>query len=72
MNEDKSSTVLVQPLQSPHQIRLPGFIATEAIGFGDLIKRTTSHFGIQPCDSCLRRADQLNRWIVFVGRELNQ
>jgi hypothetical protein len=51
-----------------HQVRLPGFITDEEIGLGDLIKRTTSYFGIQPCGGCGRRADALNRWLVFTNR----
>jgi len=52
----------------PRRVRLPGFIADEEIGLGDLIKRTTSYFGIQPCGGCGRRADALNRWMVFTNR----
>jgi hypothetical protein len=48
-----------------HKVRLPGFIAYENIGLGDVIKRTTSYFGLQPCRGCKRRADALNRWMVF-------
>ncbi|HMJ07703.1 MAG TPA: hypothetical protein VK468_01780 [Pyrinomonadaceae bacterium] len=53
---------------SPNQVRLPGFITDEEIGLGDVIKRTTSYFGIKPCGACGRRADALNRWLVFTGR----
>ena len=49
----------------PHRVRLPGFITDEEIGLGDVIKRATSYFGIQPCDGCKRRAAALNRWMVF-------
>ena len=54
---------------SPHRVRLPGFITDEEVGFGDVIKRTTSYFGIKPCGGCGRRADALNRWVVFTGRK---
>ena len=54
---------------SPHRLRLPGFISDEEIGLGDVIKRTTSYFGIQPCVGCGRRADALNRWLVFTNRQ---
>ena len=54
---------------SPHRLRLPGFITDEEIGLGDVIKRTTSYFGIQPCVGCGRRADALNRWLVFTNRQ---
>ena len=49
----------------PHRVRLPGFITDEEIGLGDVIKRTTSYFGIQPCGGCEQRAATLNRWMVF-------
>jgi len=49
----------------PHRVRLPGFITDEEIGLGDVIKRATSYFGIQPCGGCERRAAALNRWMVF-------
>ena len=49
----------------PHRVRLPGFITDEEIGLGDVIKRATSYFGIQPCGGCERRAAALNRWLVF-------
>jgi hypothetical protein len=44
--------------------RLPGFTAKE-VGLGDIIKHTTSAFGIRPCVGCERRAAALNRWVVF-------
>lgn len=53
---------------SPHQIRLPGFISDEEIGLGDVIKRATSYIGIQPCGGCEQRAATLNRWLVFTKR----
>lgn len=54
---------------SPHRVRLPGFIPDEEIGLGDVIKRTTSYFGIQPCGACGRRAAALNGWLVFTHRK---
>lgn len=50
----------------PHKVRLPGFISEE-IGLGDVVKRATSAFGIKTCGGCARRADALNRWLVFSG-----
>lgn len=50
---------------STHRVRLPGFITDEEMGLGDVIKRTTSYFGILPCEGCERRAAALNRWMVF-------
>ena len=43
----------------PHRVRLPGFITEEEIGLGDVVKRTTSYFGIKPCGGCERRAARL-------------
>ena len=42
--------------RQPRKVRLPGFITDEEIGLGDVIKRTTSYLGIQPCGGCERRA----------------
>jgi hypothetical protein len=52
----------------PHRVRLPGFVTDEEIGLGDVIKRATSYLGVQPCGGCGRRADVLNRWLVFTSR----
>jgi hypothetical protein len=54
---------------APHRVRLPGFITGEEIGLGDVIKRTTSYIGIRACGGCHRRADVLNRWMVFTNRD---
>lgn len=54
---------------APHRLRMPGFIADDEIGLGDVVKRATSYFGIQPCAGCGRRADALNRWLVFTKRQ---
>jgi hypothetical protein len=51
----------------PLQIRLPGFIAEEDIGLGDVVKRVTYSLGIKPCGGCEQRAATLNRWISFTG-----
>ena len=55
--------------QPSHQVRLPGFIADEEIGLGDVIKRATSYLGIKPCGGCERRAAALNRWVGFTNRK---
>ena len=44
-------------IRCPDKEHLPprtpaGFITDEEIGLGDVIKRTTSYFGIQPCGGC--------------------
>lgn len=54
--------------RQPYRVRLPGFVAENDIGLGDVIKRATSAFGIRPCGGCERRAETLNRWLVFSGR----
>jgi hypothetical protein len=54
-----------QEKHNPFQARLPGFLIEEEIGLGDLIKRATYAIGIKPCGGCQKRADALNRWMVF-------
>jgi hypothetical protein len=51
--------------RKPYRVRLPGFIADEEVGLGDVIKRATYAMGIKPCGGCERRAAALNRWMVF-------
>jgi hypothetical protein len=48
-----------------HRVRLPGFIAEEEIGLGDLVKRATHFAGVKPCGGCEKRAAALNRWMTF-------
>jgi hypothetical protein len=48
-----------------HRVRLPGFLAEEEIGLGDVIKRVTYAIGIKPCAGCESRAATLNRWVTF-------
>lgn len=55
----------------PRRVRLPGFLVDDEIGLGDVIKRTSSYFGIQPCGGCGHRAVALNRWLVFTNRKSN-
>ena len=52
----------------PYRVRLPGFIAEEDVGLGDVVKRVTRTLGIRPCGGCERRAAALNSWLVFTGR----
>lgn len=64
----KASESNDSPDQSEHpsyRVRLPGFITDEEIGVGDVVKRATSYFGIQPCGGCEHRAAALNRWMIF-------
>jgi hypothetical protein len=53
---------------APFRVRLPGFIANEEMGLGDVIKRATSYVGIRPCRGCEGRAATLNRRVVFTPR----
>lgn len=54
--------------QKPRQVRLPGFVADEPVGLGDVVKRATSAAGISPCGGCAQRARQLDSWLAFTGR----
>jgi hypothetical protein len=49
------------------RVRLPGFIAHDDVGLGDVIKRATYAVGIRPCNGCEQRAAVFNRWLVFSG-----
>jgi hypothetical protein len=61
------------PANAPHRVRLPGFVSDDdEIGLGDVIKRTASYLGIQPCAGCDRRATAMNRWLVFARRRPNR
>jgi hypothetical protein len=69
MIEKKSTDSAPAPTNGqPNRVRLPGFIADEDIGLGDLIKRATYMVGIKPCGGCESRAAALNRWFVVGGR----
>ena len=57
----------VSPELEPFRVRLPGFLV-EDIGLGDAIKRATAYLGVSPCGGCERRAQALNRRVVFSGR----
>lgn len=65
--EELEESQVNRPERAPYNVRLPGFITTEVIGLGDVIKHATSTFGIKPCGSCEQRAAVLNRWLIFVG-----
>lgn len=54
--------------ERPMRVRLPGFVSDEDVGLGDVLKRATSGIGVRPCGGCLRRAEALNRRLVFTGR----
>lgn len=53
----------------PLDVRLPGFVADEPLGLGEVMKRATSVAGIRPCGGCAQRAARLNSWVAFTGRK---
>jgi hypothetical protein len=63
--QDENPTERGEVQSKPYQVRLPGFVADEAIGLGDVVQRATYAMGIKPCGGCERRAAALNRWMVF-------
>lgn len=69
MTQDDSAAEEIQPSRMPYQVRIPGFNAEVEMGLGDVIKRATSLAGIRPCKPCSRRASNLNRLLVFRGRQ---
>ncbi len=50
------------------RVHLPGFVMSEDVGLGDVLKRATSAVGVNPCGGCVRRAAALNRWLIFSRR----
>jgi hypothetical protein len=56
------------PPQKTRHVRLPGFVPDDPVGLGDVIKRATSAVGIKPCGGCAKRAERLNKRVVFTGK----
>ena len=54
-------------MNRPLRVRLPGFLVEGETGLGDVIKRATAAAGGRPCGGCERRAQALNRRVVFSG-----
>lgn len=48
----------------PREIRVP-FLGQQA-GLGSVVTRLTSAVGIPPCGGCKKRAEELDRRVVFV------
>jgi hypothetical protein len=70
MTANKDATGQPSPHQ-PHPVRLPGFMMPdeeEEVGLGEVIKRATAAVGIRPCSGCQRRAQALDRRVVFRRR----
>ena len=63
LNESTQGGIVQPNLQSaeepqpPHIVRLPRFIVNEPIELGQIVRRITMAVGVQPCDSCDKRAD---------------
>jgi hypothetical protein len=60
-----------EPRPEPVRVRLPGFLADQEVGLGDVIKTATTHLGLKPCGGCQKRAAALNRRVVVYGRQRN-
>jgi hypothetical protein len=63
--QDENLNAKDRAQSTPYQVRLPGFIADDAVGLGDVVQRMSYAMGIKPCGGCERRAAVLNRWMVF-------
>ena len=63
--QDENPAAKEEPHSKPYQVRLPGFIADDAVGLGDIVQRAAYAMGIKPCGGCERRTAALNRWIAF-------
>jgi hypothetical protein len=63
MNENHTTKNATK--SNSHMVKLPGFISEDVIGLGDVVKIATYAMGIKPCTGCERRAEILNRWMVF-------
>jgi pyruvate/2-oxoglutarate dehydrogenase complex dihydrolipoamide acyltransferase (E2) component len=50
------------------RIPLPGFVKSQPMGLGTVLKHFTSAVGIKPCAGCDKRAAALNRRVVFGRR----
>ena len=68
MNENDSKSYESKRRSLGRPVRLPGFIAEEDVGLGDVVKRVTYAIGIKPCMGCEQRAATLNSWVVFSSR----
>ena len=63
--QSENATGKDEAQSKPYRVRLPGFVAEEAIGLGDVAQRVSYAMGIKPCGGCERRTAALNRWMVF-------
>ena len=63
--EDENPAAKDEAQSKSYRVRLPGFVADEAIGLGDVVQHLTYAVGIKPCGGCERRAAAMNRWMIF-------
>jgi len=63
--QSENPTAKDEAQSKPYRVRLPGFVADEAIGLGAVVQHATYAMGIKPCGGCERRAAAMNRWMVF-------
>ncbi len=52
----------------PLMLRVPMFAGKtlrQPVGLGDVVKKATSAVGIRPCGGCNKRANALNRLVMF-------
>ena len=63
--QSENPTAKDEAQPKPYRVRLPGFVADEAVGLGDVVRRMTYAMGIKSCGGCEKRAAALNRWMVF-------
>jgi len=57
-----------EPEPGKPRMRLPLLSTGAPIGLGDALKRATSALGVPPCGGCARRAQALNRIVIFTPR----
>lgn len=55
-----------QQAVQPRQVRMP--FVRSGMGAGDVVKKVTGFFGIEPCQPCEQRAAWLNSRLRFVPR----
>jgi hypothetical protein len=65
MKDRKPNNAPSDKTSRPFRVRLPGFVAAEEAGLGDVVTRISYAAGMTPCGGCRQRAQRLNRWIVF-------
>jgi hypothetical protein len=67
-NDKQRNSTNMNRSSYPFRVPLTWLRAGKEVGLGDLIKRTTNAFGIKQCPGCVRRAEALNRGVLFSGR----